>query len=1539
MKKSFFITILLLPVFLFADDLIVDKSSISQYQTDNFLRFDFFDGNNTFSANPSATPDTIDISSKAIVLGSTFTQEAWIYSDQKGNSTQTIIGYAPTGPKANDISPSVRLIGYGTGIHYGFGDGSTFSSYRAEDVIATPGWYHIAVTFDGTNYILFLNGSQIYTYTGASGKTPLNTPIKYIGLNLQGKIDEVRMWDVARTESEIKADMDKRLTGTESNLVAYYPMDVNGAYQLIDLSPNQNHGIIKNVNVMQRFFSNECSAPDGTQSCPYPTINSALDDAKPGDRVLIKGGRYSEYIMRFELNDVKIEGYPDENVIIDGTIPLNTEWVPYNHNGHNIYKTVIDFDSLSYRYGVRMDSVYSVFVNDRYMMMAMPVNFKNPTDSINGDPRGIDDSSPTSIYKYAVNKGAGITIHSPVPKDVGSETGYDLGYRGGELAFLDTLEEWSFDPGTSTLYLYPSVGFIPDKNNVRIRTKVGLIGMRKSDNMEFRNLHIYSGPLSAYDCDYLRVENSKFSFSTDMYADKIRNGSIFGEYSWWKNLVFENSNNAPPLFHNRHMYAEMENILFTKHSWFSGSHHYVTSTRNYGVDSNGKINEYGTDVWRYITVMNSNSAGIFGGFRSLLEYIRIENIFDYGDGSGIQRNGSSTDSSTTRYSWVINAPRWNGIRWNSTASGHHADMHHMVSVGNSRGYRLKGDWHDVHHVLANDSKRTDISLPDYKYQGIDKKTPGAVGNANSKIKNSAVDFDFECMALDCMPEKGAFKSPTQLDSSGIYYLRNITSFNNRRRGIEIKANGAPYYNLDVELENPWSTNKAYSDQNLLDIHGVGPIKNKIQNYDFRPKKGSALIDGGIIIPGINDGQYKVFNHAPLYTSQNRKFIGEAPDIGPYEYGDSVYWIPGYRYPHPSVPIPSDGATDISLEYGIAFNYPYKKDYNNVSATVTISGPGVNRTKTFQYPNNVLFETFEPGGTYHWSVTVDGVSSPIWKFTVKDRSYPLNDVSIDTTVIGIKTKDPDSLMVVSNNRLSFMRFDIPNSINNSYKIELNLMPYKKYSMSGGIVLYKYGYKGWNESFNSKNIGFVDKSLLTPIDTVFSITESQLIKLDLTSLIDNNGEYSFALGSLNPDDSVSFYSSEKLLVSTGAPYRWEYPYIPDKSAWPSLSFSKDSLSVSYDIPLEKEWNLISVPFTGVKTRPKQIFRSLIRKGLLEYVSSPSGYFKPKDPYSTLTAINSKEGYYIKLNGPLNKIFFRGRALTDKTISLSAGWNMIAYYPDYELAVDKAFESLIASNTLQYVTGFVQGALVYDPDAPQSSTLNTLKPTKGYWVKVKEAVTSFSFPAQTQGDAVGKIAATHSVQHPEVTPNPSFMFVKGKIMGRYNVGDWVKVLSEDNLIVGAAEIIEGGYLRNSAVYGDDVTTEDIDGLKAGEKISFAYHSDTLASHVQFNPMSFHDVSLDYDTFLPTTFALYQNHPNPFNPITTIRYDLSEDGPVSIIIYDLMGREIKTLVKQVSAPGRYSVNWNGRNQWGKQIASGMYFYRMETPKFQSVKKLIFLK
>ena len=1532
MKKLIIILILSSVTTVFADDLIVDKNAMSQYQKDNYyLQFDLFGFNNSWKnvayggkSGIPWTPDYIDLSDKAVVLGNSFTQEVWIKPLHKGNSTQVIIGFSPqesnrrfTPSDSDNRSPSIWTTDYGTGITYGFGTGSKFiwASFT-DSVTESPEWFHVAVTFDGTNYKLFINGNEVNNNTDAAGYTPVNTPVNFIGKDFNGKMDEVRMWNVARSESEIKADMSKELTGSESNLVAYYPMNININYEIVDLSSNQNHGTIKNVDVRQKFLSNDCNAPDGTESCPYPTINSALDDAKPGDRVLIKEGRYSEYIKKWEYHDVKIEGYPGDNVMIDGTIPLNAKWEPYNHNGHSIYKTVIDFDSLSYNNLFPVDSIYSVFVNDRYMIMSMPVNFKNPTDPTTGNPQ---NPEPGTLFS--------LKIQSPLI--------YDLGYQPGTLADLDTLEEWSFDPSTSTLYLYPSPGYIPTPTNVRVRIGTVMLAFQDCDSLQFKNLHFYSGSLKGYACDHFTIEDSKFSFSVDMRAgarpgapagEKVYNGLIYGEYSVLKNVIFEHMNNAPPWFQQRTMYPTFENVLFRNHDWFFNSGRYPVSDRNYRGSRGAGTIVHGGSVWRYVTVENAISAGIFPGYGSLVEYCRFENLYDSIDGSGIQRNGANSEYSTTRYTWIINAPALNGMRWNSLCSGTQADAHHVVSAGNARGFRLKGDYHEAYHLLAYDNGSQDLSLPSYKYCGPDRAGSPEPGNVNSKLSNSMAENSLECNTPNCTDssrEDNPILDPVFLDSSGIWFGRAYDEDHKH-----------PFSNVMFDLADAWSRNRGKSDQKLIEEFGENPWKNnQIQNYDFRPKKGSTLIDGGIVIPGINDGQDMDYNHPPLYPGQNRKYIGAAPDIGPYEYGDSVYWIPGYRYPHPSVPIPSNGTVDLPMEYGLAWNYPYKRDYSNVTAVVNVVGPGVSRTETFQYPNNVLFETFEPGGTYNWSVSVDGIDGGNWTFTIDDKVYPLNDRSVDTTANATLPKYPINNLIVSNNRLAFLRFDIPSSVNSSYQVILNLVPEKIVTLNGGIVLYKYDYNGWDESFGTNNIGLVDKSLLTPIDTISSLIADSLLSLDLSAFIDSSGEHSFALGIINVGDSVSFYSTEKLLT-------WmSYNYAPNKKVWPSLLFSKDSLSVAYDITLEKEWNLISVPFTGVKTRPKQIFRSLIRKGLLEYISSPKGYFKPKDPYSTLTAISSKEGYYLKLNGPANKIFFRGRALTDKTISLSAGWNMIAYSPDYELAVDKAFESLIASNTLQYVTGFAQGALVYDPDAPQSSTLNTLKPTKGYWVKVNAAVTNFSFPAQTQGGASGKIAANHSVKHPEVKPNPSFMFVKGKIMGRYNVGDWVKVLSEDNHVVGAAEIIEGGYLRNSAVYGDDVTTEDIDGLKAGEKIAFAYDGDTLTSHVQFNPMSFHDVKLDYDTFLPTIFALHQNHPNPFNPITTIRYDLSEDGPVSIIIYDLMGREIKTLVKQVSAPGRYSVNWNGRNQFGKQIASGMYFYRMETPKFQSVKKLIFLK
>ena len=95
----------------------------------------------------------------------------------------------------------------------------------------------------------------------------------------------------------------------------------------------------------------------------------------------------------------------------------------------------------------------------------------------------------------------------------------------------------------------------------------------------------------------------------------------------------------------------------------------------------------------------------------------------------------------------------------------------------------------------------------------------------------------------------------------------------------------------------------------------------------------------------------------------------------------------------------------------------------------------------------------------------------------------------------------------------------------------------------------------------------------------------------------------------------------------------------------------------------------------------------------------------------------------------------------------------------------------------------------------------------------------------------------------------------------------------------------------------------------------------------------------FIPDDFQLYHNYPNPFNSLTTIKYDLSYSTKVEIIIYDILGRKIIELVNNEQGAGRKQVSWNGVNSNGNLVASGMYIYRLVTLQFTNAKKMIYLK
>ena len=97
--------------------------------------------------------------------------------------------------------------------------------------------------------------------------------------------------------------------------------------------------------------------------------------------------------------------------------------------------------------------------------------------------------------------------------------------------------------------------------------------------------------------------------------------------------------------------------------------------------------------------------------------------------------------------------------------------------------------------------------------------------------------------------------------------------------------------------------------------------------------------------------------------------------------------------------------------------------------------------------------------------------------------------------------------------------------------------------------------------------------------------------------------------------------------------------------------------------------------------------------------------------------------------------------------------------------------------------------------------------------------------------------------------------------------------------------------------------------------------------------------DEFTQYEFRLSKNYPNPFNPVTHISYELAERTDIRIMVYDMLGRRVRTLVNETLSAGAYQVKWDGTNDMGNQVSSGIYFCKMQTPGYTRTSKMIMLK
>jgi hypothetical protein len=94
-----------------------------------------------------------------------------------------------------------------------------------------------------------------------------------------------------------------------------------------------------------------------------------------------------------------------------------------------------------------------------------------------------------------------------------------------------------------------------------------------------------------------------------------------------------------------------------------------------------------------------------------------------------------------------------------------------------------------------------------------------------------------------------------------------------------------------------------------------------------------------------------------------------------------------------------------------------------------------------------------------------------------------------------------------------------------------------------------------------------------------------------------------------------------------------------------------------------------------------------------------------------------------------------------------------------------------------------------------------------------------------------------------------------------------------------------------------------------------------------------------VPTAFSLSNAYPNPFNPTTNIAFTVAKSENVRLVVFNILGQQIKTLVNGVMKAGSYTATWNGKDEFGSSVASGIYFYRLESQSFNSTKKMILMK
>lgn len=383
-----------------------------------------------------------------------------------------------------------------------------------------------------------------------------------------------------------------------------------------------------------------------------------------------------------------------------------------------------------------------------------------------------------------------------------------------------------------------------------------------------------------------------------------------------------------------------------------------------------------------------------------------------------------------------------------------------------------------------------------------------------------------------------------------------------------------------------------------------------------------------------------------------------------------------------------------------------------------------------------------------------------------------------------------------------------------------------------------------------------------------------------------------------------------------------------------------SSSYSRSYDAGWNMVSLGLQSSQTDYTVLFPD----------ASGNPMFGWGGTYETATDLVIGAGYWLNFaNGETANI--SGPVVNDLTVSLAAGWNMVGG-PSCNLPVGN-----IGNNEI--ITGTIFG---FDGAYFEATSLDQ---GTGYWINASEAgdilLDCFS------GGNVGKVSQPGFMAGVDVRDVPTLQLENAagfqqKLFYNASLSEAISKnafllppvmpgMQFDARFAGDYRLMEGEsaivYLRSEAfpvsitmegltaeAGAQFVLEEMIDG-KVGDAHIIRNGETIEILNPQVNRLKLSKVN----GIIPTEFALEQNFPNPFNPVTQIRYALPEKSDITVEIYNALGQRIKTLISGKRDAGFHTITWDATNDAGQQVSSGIYLYRVTAGSNSGIKKMILLK